>query len=114
MIANELTPMSAAISALVEYSLDSTDGGTRLTKKIANPTGPIIGRTLMRLLTPVFGRIGKQNMEAFARQIENDFRAHVGTLESEPEFSGDQIREAAVAGLQASAGNQHTSGGTVE
>ncbi len=106
MIVKELFPMSHAVSWLAEYRLDSTEGGTWLTRTSSKATGPIVGRTLLRLLSPIFRRLGKQLFAAFAQQIEDDFRAHGGTLESEVEITGEQIREAAAAGLQASSGGQ--------
>jgi hypothetical protein len=106
MIVKELFPMSLAVSWLAEYRLDSTEGGTRLNRTISKPTGPIVGRTLLRLLSPVFMRISKQLFAAFAQRIEDDFRARRGALKSEVEVTGEQIREAARVGLQASSGGQ--------
>ncbi|MGB3716980.1 MAG: DUF2652 domain-containing protein [Candidatus Promineifilaceae bacterium] len=119
MIVRELFPMSHAVSSLNEYRLDSTEKGTRLTRTISKPTGPFIWQALLRLLLPVFGRMTKKYTEAFVRRVEDDFRAHSESLEGDPDISGEQIREAAAAGLQASsgnlqAGNLQASGGTTE
>ena len=108
MILSESTPMSHAINFIAEYRLDSTEVGTRLTKLIAKPTGPFLGRALMRLLGPVFGRIGEQSLGAFRVEIENDFRSHNEGLKREAEFTGAQIREAAAASLQDSSGSEQT------
>lgn len=91
MILSESTPISHAINFIAEYRLDPTEGGTRLTKLIAKPTGPFLGRALIHLLGPVFGRIGEQSLEAFKLEIKNDFRAHNEALKSEAEFTGKQI-----------------------
>ncbi len=76
MIVKELSPMFN-VSAISEYSLDSMDGVTKLTKKMAPPTGSFIGRTLIRLVAPVFIRLVERAFEAFRDQIEDDFRAHI-------------------------------------
>jgi hypothetical protein len=101
MITRELSPMSPALSAIVEYHLVSTEEGTTLSKLFAKPTGPFLGRTLIRLLAPIFRRIGKQAFETFKREIENDYLEHSEALESDAGFTGEQIREAAAASLQA-------------
>jgi uncharacterized protein YndB with AHSA1/START domain len=82
MITRESTDMVRDLSVIVEYRLDSTEGGTRLTKLFAEPTGPFLGRTLIRLLAPVFSRSVKQDLEKFRLEIENDFRAHSEALKS--------------------------------
>jgi hypothetical protein len=106
MIVKELFPLSPAVGSLAEYRLVSTEGGTRLTKTITKPTGPVIGRTLLRLLSPIFMRVTKQLFAAFARRIEDDFQARGGALISEAEVTGEQIREAAGVSLRASSGGQ--------
>jgi hypothetical protein len=68
---------------------------------------------------PIFGRMIKNNTEAFVRRIEDDLRTHGESPEGLSDFSGEQIREAAAAGLQTSSGNlqagdQQGSGGTAE
>jgi hypothetical protein len=108
MITRELPPMSPALSAIVEYRLDSTEGSTTLSKLFSKPTGPFFGRTIIRLLAPLFKSIGKRALEAFRREIENDHLEHSDALESGAEFSGEQIREAAAASLQTSSGNLQT------
>jgi hypothetical protein len=100
MIVKELFPMSHEVSWLAEYRLDSTEGGTRLTREITKSAGPLVGRTLLRMLSPVFMQVNKRFFAAFAQRIEDDFRAHGGALKSEAEVTGEQIREAATASLQ--------------
>ena len=75
MIVKELSPMFPSTSAISEYRLDSTEEGTRLTKIMAHPTGPFLGRTLIRLLMPVFIRLVNRAFEAFKLEIEKDFRS---------------------------------------
>ncbi len=110
MVVKELFPMSHAVSWLAEYSLESTEKGTRLSRKMTIPAGPILGRTLLRLLMPVFGRINEQLFDAFVQRIEEDFRTNGELLDSEllngAVFSEEQVRQAAGAGLQASSGSQ--------
>jgi uncharacterized protein YndB with AHSA1/START domain len=108
MITREVPPIFPSLSALVEYRLDSTEGGTRLTKMFAKLTGPFFGRTMLRLMAPMFSRIGRRSLEAFGLEIENNFRAHSEALKSETEFTGKQIREAAAASLQASSDSQQS------
>jgi len=97
MIVKELFPMSHNVSWLAEYRLDSTDTGTRLTRKATKPEGPIAGRTLLRLLWPIFKRVTRQMEAAYVKQIEDDFQARSGDLPVETEITEQQIREAAVA-----------------
>jgi hypothetical protein len=106
MIVKELFPMNHAVSWLAEYRLDSIEGGTRLTRTLNKPTGPVLGRTLLRLMSPILVRMTKDFHTSFAQRIEDDYRAHGGMLTSEAEVTGEQIREAAGAGLQASTGSQ--------
>jgi len=86
MITRESTDMFRDLSAIVEYRLDSTEGGTRLTKLFARPTGSFLGRTLIRLLAPVLSRFVKKDLESFRLEIENDLLEHSEALESEAEF----------------------------
>ena len=74
MITRESTPMFPDLNAIVEYRLDSKEGGTKLTKLFAKPTGPFLGRMIIHLLAPIFRRIGKQALEMFKFEIETDFR----------------------------------------
>jgi hypothetical protein len=81
MITRELSSAFPGLSAIVEYCLDSTEGGTRLTKLFAKPTGPFLGRMLIRLVMPLYSRwIGKRVLETFRFKIENDFKAHSEVL----------------------------------
>ncbi len=107
MITRDSTDVFPGLSMIIEYRLDSTEGGTRLTKLFAKPIGPFLGRTLLRLLAPVFRRFVKQDLESFKLEIEKDFRAHNKTLENEPTFTGEQFREEAAISLQASFDRLH-------
>jgi len=107
MITKELFPMSHAVSWIAEYRLDSIEGGTRLSTKYSKPIGPFFGRTLLRLLFPLlFRRITMGHFEAFAQRIEEDFRTRSKAPENEGQITGEQIRQAAGASLQASTGGQ--------
>lgn len=108
MIVKELFPMSHAVSFLAEYRLESIEGGTRLTRSMTKPMGPIFWSTLLRLMMPLFRRINEQNFAKFVKQIEEDSRAHGGVSDGGPvisgaEITGEQIREAAGASLRPSA-----------
>ena len=105
MITREVASYFPSMSAIVEYRLDATEDGTRLTKLFSKMTGPFLWGMLIRLLAPVFRRIGKQSMEAFRLEIETDYRAHNEAPKSEAEFTGKQIHAAAAASLQASSGS---------
>ena len=108
MIVSELSPMFPDSGGISEYRLDSTEGGTILTKKLARPTRPFLGRILLHLLMPVFNRLMPRVFEKFNREIESDYRAHSENLEREIKFTNKQIRGAATASLQASSNNQQT------
>lgn len=104
MIVKELSPIYPKVGGLSEYRLDSTDGGTILTKTSAKPTGPFVGRMLLYLLMPVFSRFLEQALEKFGRQIENDYRERLRAAEGEAVITGGSIREAAETSLQESFG----------
>ena len=114
MLVKEIVPLYPDTSVITEYRLESTERGTRLKRTISKATGPLIGRALVRIGMPIFGRMTQQSNEAFVSQIEKDYQAHSELLGSElpsalgsgAEFSEKQIREAAAAGLQASSASQ--------
>jgi hypothetical protein len=114
MLVKELFPMSHAVSTLTEYHLDSTEKGTRLTRTIGNPTGPFMWRTLLHLLLPIFRRMTRNHTAAFVRRIEDDFRTHAGSIKADSIITGEQIREAAAAGLHESSSNQQAQAGTTD
>lgn len=74
MITRESPPIFPDLVSIIEYRLDSTEGGTRLTKLFTKPSGPFLGRMMIYLLVPLFRRIGKQALETFRLEIETDFR----------------------------------------
>lgn len=108
MIVRELSPMFPGSGGLSEYRLDAMEGGTILTKTLARPTGPFLGRTLLHLLMPIFKRLMAQVFEQFKREIESDYREHHKALERETELTNEQIRDAASASLHASSNGQQT------
>jgi hypothetical protein len=89
------------ITSITEYRLDASDGGTKLTFRIARPNGPLFWNTLLILLTPLFYWSGKQSLAAFKDAIENDYQAHTEAVKVGVDISGKQIREAASASLRA-------------
>ncbi len=106
MIVKEVAPISPGISGISEYRLESVDGGTKLTKTSAKPTGPRFGRILMRVMTPVFVPMIARAFDKFKSEVEADYQAHLETPQSPAEFTGEQIREAAADSLHASSGGQ--------
>jgi uncharacterized protein YndB with AHSA1/START domain len=102
IITREVFAMSVSNTYMVEYRLDPTDGGTRLTLTGSKISGPLRGRILYRILTPMFSRVMTRNMASFKQQIENDFREHRDGLESSAGITNESIREAAGAALQTS------------
>jgi uncharacterized protein YndB with AHSA1/START domain len=70
MIVREIAPINSSTSILAEYSVEPIETGTRLTKSVAKLTGPILPRTVMLVMTPIFRREMSRAMEVFARQIE--------------------------------------------
>jgi hypothetical protein len=108
MIVRELSPLHPKLSAISEYRLEPVDEGTRLTKTSAMPAGPLFGRILLRLLTPVFSSIMKRAFENFKHQIESDYQAHAEAIEEKAEFTAGQIRESAGDSLRTSSAGQQT------
>ncbi|MDX1615082.1 MAG: DUF2652 domain-containing protein [Candidatus Promineifilaceae bacterium] len=99
MLTKEVPPIAPTASALVEYRLEPTDEGTRLIRSVGKMAGPLHWRAIMRLLTPLFNRVMQQGVDSFARQIEDDYRAHRGGPDSAVEPTSEQIQEAAAASL---------------
>jgi hypothetical protein len=108
MIVRELSPLFREASAISEYRLDPVEGGTRLTKTSTWPTGPLLERILLRLLTPVFIPFMKRAFENFKHQIGSDYQAHDEAFEEAAEITVEQIRESAADSLRASSGGQQT------
>ncbi len=106
MIVKELGTVYPDTGGISEYRLETKDGGTLLTKAIARPIGPFIGRAMMHMMKPLFSRLFPQIFDRFKQAIEDDYRAqrveHVG----EVGISDEQIREAAENSLQASVNSQ--------
>jgi hypothetical protein len=106
MITSESNDMFPDSSIIAEYRLESTEEGTILSKSFARPTGPIIGRTFMRLLAPFFSRFVKKGLDSFKLEFEKDYQKHSQQLVSAAEITGEQIHQAAAQGLQKSSGSQ--------
>ena len=108
MIVQELSPMIPGSGGISEYRLDSTEGGTVLTKSLSKPTGPLLGRALIQLLKPVFNRFMPQVFEKFKQEIENDYRVNREDLEGGSEFTDENIRDAVSASLQTPSTSQQS------
>jgi hypothetical protein len=106
MILRELTPMFANVSAITEYRLESIEGGTRLTKLFAKPTGPFLGPSIIRLLAPFFRRMVNKSLGAFKLEIEQATRAQGEVLTDMSTYTTKQIRESATASLHANLENE--------
>ncbi|MDX1436804.1 MAG: DUF2652 domain-containing protein [Anaerolineales bacterium] len=102
LLVREVGPYFPDNPGLSEYVLEEKDGGTRLTKTSARPTGPPFGRAMLRLMTPMFNRMMPGAFEKFRDEIEKDYRAHSEAAESGVEITADQIQEAAAVSLLAS------------
>ena len=106
MLVKELAPFFPDIGSISEYRLTPVEGGTKLTKKVAKPTGHWIGRAMMYLVSPLFDRVMAKAFEKFKREIESDYRRHLIILEREADITREQIRDAAAASLQESSGRK--------
>ena len=100
MIVKELFTYSPGVNFLSEYRLETSDGKTRFYRAVSKPTGPFIGRTLLRVVAPLFKGMMKNATESFAREIESDFRSRLELDGGEVKITNEQIREAAAAGLR--------------
>jgi hypothetical protein len=103
MIVKELFPLSPDVSILAEYCLESIESGTRFTRSVTKPNGPLIKRWVMVLMAPVFDRILTPVFEKFAQRVEEDARLQSLAVEKGQEITGEQIRQEARASLQGSA-----------
>lgn len=106
MIVKELFPMNHAVSWIAEYRLEPIKDGTRLTRDITHPVGPLVGRTLIRVLSPLFRQVNKRLFANFKQEIEEDYQAYRGEQKSEANITEEQFRRAAAEGLEASTGGQ--------
>ena len=76
MLTKETFSNFGDVQAIMEYRLDLTEGGTKLTRLIARPTGKFFGRLMFYLMVPILSRIGRKNMLAFKDEIEEDYVTH--------------------------------------
>ncbi len=106
MIVKEVAPISPGISAISEYRLDSIEEGTKLTKTSARPAGPLFGRILMRVMTPIFTPMLNRAFAKFKSEIEADYQAHLEAPRSPLEFAEETIRAEAAASLQTAGGSR--------
>jgi hypothetical protein len=74
-----------------------------LTKAVSFPEGPFLGRTITRLVKPIFNRVLPQILNDFKQEIEKDYQAHTGGQEHAVDISDEQILEAAAESLRGSA-----------
>jgi hypothetical protein len=102
MIVRELSPMFRNSGGISEYHLDSEEEGTLLTKSLASPTGPFLGRMMLYLTKPIFDRMMPQIFDKFKQEIESDYRTHRRDIENVTDFTDEEIQDAASASLQAS------------
>ena len=86
---------------MVEYRLESVEGGAKLTKIMSRPTGPFLARMILSLLVPVFSRFGKITMKRFGLEIEQAASLNTGAQTTQPAVDADEIRDAAAASLRA-------------
>lgn len=106
MIVKELSPLYPDTGGISEYRLDKVEGGTILTKSLARPIGPFLGRMLIYLLMPMFKQAMQKAFETFKHDIESDYRERSKEMEKGTEFTSQQIRQAASNSLQNSQASQ--------
>jgi hypothetical protein len=106
MLVKELFPMNHDVSYIAEYRLKSMESGAQLTREIAYPEGPLFGRTILRVMSPMFRPLNRRLFKNFKSRIEEDYRSQGGLPDTKDDYSEEQLREAAAAGLQASSGSQ--------
>jgi len=100
ILVKELFPYASGVSFLSEYRLASAGGKTRFYRTLGMPTGPILGRTMLRIMAPMFKGVTRRATEAFGQQIVSDYRAQSEPAGSQVGFTNEQIREEAAAGLR--------------
>jgi hypothetical protein len=101
MLVKELVPFFPNTGVISEYRLSSIEREIILTIKISKPVGPILGRVLVYLSSPILNRIMSQALKEFKYKIENDYQAHSAVLQK-ADISDKQIQEAAASSLQSS------------
>lgn len=101
MIVKELSPMFPDTGGISEYRLEANDGGTLVTKSIARPMGPFLGRALLHLAKPIINRFSSRVFDQFKREIEDDYRSQRADDGGEVKIFEQQIREAAKSSLEA-------------
>lgn len=106
MIVRGVSPLFPEVSALLEYRLAPVNGGTKLTVSTSKITGPLLGRIVLGLLTPVFNAVYRRAMRTFKQEIESDYQARRTPLEEHTQYTSEQIREAAATSLRASSSSQ--------
>lgn len=99
MITREVPAILPSLRVLVEYRLDPVDGGTKLTKSVAEMTGPLLHRIVLLVMSPFFSRFGIRMMEQFAREIEQVARAQGEVQNDIASITETEIRHAAAASL---------------
>jgi hypothetical protein len=102
MLVKEVSPFSPKTGGISEYHLETVEGGTKLTKKMARPFGPLLGRLAMHLMRPLVTPMLQRAIEKFKSEVEADYQAHLETHGRVAEFSEEKIREEAAASLRGS------------
>jgi hypothetical protein len=103
LLVREVGPYFPDNPGLSEYILEEVGEATRLTKTSARPSGPLFGRVMLRLMTPMLNRMMPGTFEMFRDEIEKDYRAKKSEPEMRAEISSRQIEAAAAAGLEKTA-----------
>jgi uncharacterized protein YndB with AHSA1/START domain len=77
IITRESNPIFPNLTSLVEYQLEDTGGGTRLTRSFTGPIGSFFGGILYKLMLPFFKRYSRQASISFKEEIEQDYHSDI-------------------------------------
>jgi len=95
-------PIAPSNTMLGEFRLESREGGTRLTLKLGEISGPLQARLLFKLIRPFLRKTFLRRLDAFKLLVEDDYRQRGEEVGIDAEIGKSSIREAAAAGLQTS------------
>ncbi len=104
MVVSELGPFFPNNPSINEYNLKRVEGGTLLTKTFSEPSGPMFGQIMLKMMMPVFSRMMLGMFDQFKQTVERDYQAHQVTTGQGSDIAEHDIQEAAKASLQHSTG----------
>ncbi len=92
-------PGRQATSVVLDLRFAETDGTTTFSSTATKPRGPLVRRELARVLLRARGRRMLSHMEAFAREVEAEYRSRGAERPSATRFTADQLEAAAAESL---------------